>query len=279
MGSPPASHAMPEALDNLPLYLTLGSLAALLLGVAKAGFGGSIGLLAVPMMIYACGGDAVLATGIMLPVLMACDLGAVVKWRGQWQGQRVARLIPGVLIGIIAATVLLWAVERAESQAGRDASQAVMKLGIGLIALGFVGLQIYRWARKRVGTYKPGPLQGAAVGTVAGVTSTFAHSAGPVVAMYMLPQRMPKHHYVATMAFTFFLVNWMKVPTYVWLGRITPANLLAGAVLLPGVVGGIGLGAFLHHRLGQRSFTGIVYVLLAGAGVDLTIKGISALTR
>ena len=43
-------------------------------------------------------------------------------------------------------------------------------------------------------------------------------------------------------------------------------------MLMPAVIAGTLLGVFLHHRVGKRSFTAIVYSLLALAGVHLCIK-------
>ena len=61
-------------------YLILGTLATVLFAVAKAGFGGGLGLLSVPLMIYACAGDVRQALGIMLPLLIAGDYVAFIAW-------------------------------------------------------------------------------------------------------------------------------------------------------------------------------------------------------
>ena len=49
------------------------------------------------------------------------------------------------------------------------------------------------------GTFKPNHRIGAPFGIAAGVTSTFAHGAGPVVTMFLVPQRLPKQIFVGTM--------------------------------------------------------------------------------
>ncbi|MFP4106808.1 MAG: sulfite exporter TauE/SafE family protein [Phycisphaerae bacterium] len=268
---------LPAELSNLTLFLALGAIAAMLFSIAKAGFGGSIGLLAVPVMIYACGGDSPLAIGIMLPLLITCDFVAVFKWWRKWNTRSASILLPGAVTGIILGFTAMWGMEQLETEGGQDLADAALKLGIGLIALLFVILQAIRALRSKPLPFKPVWWQGSAVGTVAGFTSSLAHSAGPVVAMYMLPQQMTKGQYVATTVFTFWLVNLMKVPVYVALGRINTGTLSAGLMLFPAVVAGTLLGVFLHRKVGRKQFNVIVYVLLTLAAADLIYKGITGL--
>ena len=64
--------------------------------------------------------------------------------------------------------------------------------------------------------------------TVAGTTSTLGHAAGPVVAMYMLPQQMPKGRYVATTA----LLASRRLRTESWRRVFTLAAVMAAAFLM-----------------------------------------------
>jgi len=40
-------------IENVWMFLLLGSVSAMLVSMAKAGFGGSIGILSMPLMVYA----------------------------------------------------------------------------------------------------------------------------------------------------------------------------------------------------------------------------------
>ncbi len=268
---------LPAEVGSLPAFLVLGCLAAMLVSVAKGGFGGSIGLLAGPIMIYACGGNARFALGLMLPLLIACDQVSLASWWRKWNLRSVLLLLPGAVVGIALGTAALWGFGQLDSGGQKQATNAWIQMGMGAIALGFVVLQAIRSLRTKPAAFRPVFWQGALIGTTAGFTSTLAHAAGPIVTMYMLPQRMPKGRYVATTVLYYWIGNLMKLPSYIALGLLGADSLRAAGVLAPAVVAGTLLGIFLHRRLGKRPFTGIVYVLLTLAGADLIRKAVTIL--
>jgi hypothetical protein len=261
---------------SIAVFLAVGSLSAILFSMAKAGFGAGIAILSVPLMVYACGG-ARLALGIMLPILIAADYVAVAHWWRKWNWPAVLRMLPGATTGVVLAWTALKLVAHFGEAGGEETVEAALKLGIGVIAVAFVLLQIARKLRRRPLTFRPVFWQAAGAGGVAGLTSTLGHAAGPVTAMYLLSQNMPKGRYVATTALFFWLLNQIKLPFYLELGLIHPASLTAGAALLPAIAVGAFLGVFLHRRIGQRQFDGVVYTLLAIAGGHLIYKGIASL--
>jgi uncharacterized membrane protein YfcA len=268
---------IPEGVSNVPLFLALGAVAAALFSMAKAGFGGSVALLSTPLMIYAAG-DSKLALGIMLPMLIAADYAAAISWLRQWDLRQAMRLLPGMLVGVAAAWGLMAYLKSVEAASSQRVSDGAMRLAVGVVALAFVGLQVLRWLRKDSLAFRPSGWHSAGFGTLAGATSTLAHAAGPVVAMYLLPQQMPKGRYVATTAIVFWVLNQVKLVPYACLGMVNSQTLGAGLILLPAVVAGAVLGVLLHRRLGNRQFTGIIYVLLALTGAQLIFEGVQKLT-
>jgi hypothetical protein len=193
-----------EQVPNPWLFLTLGGLSVMIMAMAKAGFGGAVGLLSIPLMIIACGGNAPSATGMMLPILVACDYVILATWWGRWRWDVVRRLLPGAAVGILigwAALYLMGVGDGAFDGGGAEREKiasAYLKLCIGVISLFFVAFQAIQALRKEPVTFRPVFWQATGAGTAAGFTSTLAHAAGPVTAMYLLPQRMPKEQYVAT---------------------------------------------------------------------------------
>ncbi len=268
---------VPAELNNLALFLAVGSVAAMLFSMAKAGFGGSVGLLAVPLMIFACGGNSKLAIGIMLPILIAADYVAFATWIGKWNLRAVMMLLPGAAVGIAAGWAVLHAIGELRAAGGGESANAWLKLGVGAIALSFVALHVMRSLRGKPLTFKPVLWQGTVAGAAAGVSSTLAHAAGPIIAMYMLPQQMPKGRYVASTALFFWIANQAKLIPYFAEDMINTGTLGAGLLLLPAIAAGGLLGKLLHNRVNQTQFTTIVYGLLALAGGWLIWQGAASL--
>jgi hypothetical protein len=268
---------VPADIDNLALFLAVGSVSAMLVSMAKAGFGGSVGLLSTPLMIFACGGNSKLAMGIMLPILIAADYVAFAAWIGKWNWRAVGMLLPGAAAGIAAGWAVIHALAGTRAAGGHDPSSAWLNVGVGAIALAFVALHVVRSLRGKPLTFRPAFWQAAAAGAAAGATSTLAHAAGPVVAMYMLPQQMPKGRYVASTALFFWIANQAKLIPYIAEDMINTSTLGAGLMLVPAIAAGGLLGKLLHNRVNQAQFNGIVYGLLALAGIWLAWQGAAGL--
>ena len=275
----PAFVLLPQGLDSPAGFLLLGSISVILIGIAKGGFAGSIGLLSTPIMIAACGGDSRLAVAIMLPLLIACDQVALVKWWRRWNLRPIKLLLGGAVVGIAAGAVALAHLRRLEQAGGKVTANASLTFAIGAIAICFVIVQALRSLRSRPLAFRPVLWQGSCFGAAAGLTSTLTHGAGPITAMYLLPQQMPKETYVASTVLYYWIGNLLKLPVYILLARLDMVAVKAGVVLVPAAVAGTLLGVFLHRRVGQKQFNVIVYSLLALAGGYLMYTGAGALLR
>lgn len=276
---PLAWSLIPAEVHNVAVFLVLGGLSAMLVSAAKAGFGGTIGVLSFPIMVYAYGGDAMLAAGTTLPLLVATDVVAIAGWWGKWNGRAAWMMLPGAIAGIAAGAAVLWGLRHlgGSGQAGSAVANAALMLIVGVISVGFVVLQVVQAVRGRLIAFRPVAWQGAAAGAAAGVTSTLAHAAGPVATMYLLPQQMPKGSYVATTVLFFAIVNQVKLIPYIAFGLVNTTTLGAGLVLLPAVVVGAIAGLKLHGKVPQRQFTAVIYVLLALTGAHMIYTGFAKL--
>jgi uncharacterized membrane protein YfcA len=271
---------IPSGIDNVALFLIVGGLAVLLVSMAKAGFGGGVGLLSVPMMIIACGDQTQLATGIMLPILIVNDYTAIPAWWGKWSWRPVLLMLPGMAIGTAAGWLILWSFQQlgdGDRVAGQNTANAALMLGVGVIALGFVVLQIIRRRRPEPIPFRPVLWQGTCVGTAAGLTSTMAHAAGPIATIYLLPQRLAKDQFVATTLLYFWIGNQIKLIPYFFLGLLSLDAMRGALTFAPGVILGTLLGVVLNRKVGHREFMGIVYVLLALTGVHLIYGAVTKL--
>jgi uncharacterized membrane protein YfcA len=242
------------------MFWLVPCLAVLLIGMSKTGFGPGAGVLATPLVALTMPPHQ--AVGILLPVLCACDLFSMYFYRRQWHRPALFSLLPGALAGIGVGTVFL---------AVGTASEAVFKVGIGVIALLFVVFQSVRsWVASSMQAYRPKTWHGWLFGLTAGFTSTVAHAGGPPVVIYLLPQQLGRVLFVGTTVFFFAAVNYVKLIPYGWLGLLNVGNLSVSLALLPLVPVGTCLGYWLNRHMTDRVFNAVVYILLFLMGLKYT---------
>jgi uncharacterized protein len=220
-----------------------------LIGVSKAGFATGLGMLTTPLLATAM--PAHQAIGVVLPLLIASDLATLALFRRHWRIELIRWPLLGALIGIALGMLLV-----------KSVPDTALKLSIGCAGFTLTTLLIVRnfWYPARA--YAPGRLQGTGVGTLAGFTSTLAHAAGPIMALFLLAQKVDKAAFVATNGLFFTLNNLLKLPPYVGTGLINASTLKLGLHFLPTVLLGVATGWLLNRSLPQKHFNVIIYVLL-----------------
>jgi len=227
--------------------------AALCIGLSKAGFGG-VGMVAILLMAQILPARA--STGVILPMLIVADIFAVSAFRKFTVWSHLVRMLPPALIGIVCGFFLM----------PRISDQNFGPL-IGWITLTLLALMIMQKLTRRLAARAvehPGiawPL-----GWLAGVTTMLANAAGPVMTIYLLAARLPKYEFVGTAAWFFFIINVAKIPFSSALGLIKPSSLVFNAALVPAIIGGIFLGRWLLGKINQRIFEWLMIVFsLLGA--------------
>src|SRR5690606_38292036 len=86
-----------------PWFYVAAVPAVLLFGVSKGGFGGGLGIVAVPLMALTV--PVAQAAATMLPVLLAMDVVAVIAYRRVWDRRDMVILAPAALAGIVVGTL------------------------------------------------------------------------------------------------------------------------------------------------------------------------------
>jgi hypothetical protein len=249
--------------------LCLAAFAVLFIGVAKAGFGGGLGMLVTPLCVLAFGPAT--AIGILLPLLCAGDAFSLWHYWRRWRAENLKYLLPGVVVGVVTGVQLVG-----------QCSPRQLNFVIGLLAVLFAGFQITKDRLFRsTGTFTPNHRVGIPCGIGMGVTSTFAHGAGPLGAMFLLPQRLPKEIFVGTNVLVFAWVNWIKLPffcvdrslinlpVFAPHALITPATLLTSATFFPLVPVGVWLGVWLNRHVSEAVFLKVIYATLLVTGLQL----------
>jgi uncharacterized membrane protein YfcA len=228
-------------------------LAALSVGVSKAGFGG-VGVIQVYLMAELFGKESV---GILLPMLIVADLMVFPAYRKHGSWPPVWKLLWPALIGMTAGFFLLdWMPEN------------LAKPLIGIIILTMAGLQLVRkWKPESFSVFAESKSYGAGAGVVAGFATMVANAAGPVFQLFLISRKIPKMELVGIGVRFFLLVNLIKLPFTGGLGMTTVDSLLFNLKLVPIILLGVVVGKWMLVRVSQLWFERIVlgFAIFAGS--------------
>jgi uncharacterized membrane protein YfcA len=256
-------------------------LAVFLIGVTKSGFGSGVGLMIVPMTVMALGhtpfGSQV-ALGLMLPLLIAGDLIAVWQYRRLFSLDVVKKLLPGTFAGVVLGGLLLWWFHKVGSR-NDVLLRGLIKVEVALESIVLVALHWWRVWRGQALHVVPTPMRSTITGLAAGVSSTLAHAAGPIIALYLLPQKLERQLFVGTCAIYFFILNTAKLPAYWGTKMFSRPVLLLSLYTLPLVVAGALFGFWVNRKMNDAMFSRIVYILTFALGWWLLYDGIRDLVR
>jgi uncharacterized membrane protein YfcA len=260
--TPPETGTPPPEIGPRP-HVTplLPYLGAFIIGLSKAGFAAGLGMLTTPLVAAAM--PARTAIGLVLPLLCVADaMSAAIYWR-KWDLAAVRSPLAGALLGIVFGMLFVTKV-----------SNRTLTLAIGIVGLLMTLLLIVRARWFPHATYKPRLADSLAIGMACGFSSTIAHAAGPIFALFLLAQRVSKEVFVASNAIFFIVINLLKVPPYTMSGLINQDTLRQGVALLPMIPLGVFAGWAANRMLPQRHFDVIVYVLLLMTSLQLIVSSL-----
>lgn len=260
--------AIPPQIAPWVYYLCMGA-AVLILGISKAGFGGGTGILAIPLMSLVVGPAGML--GMMVPLLIACDIFANFHYIGEYDWSKLGGLLIGALIGVGAGTVILFVLRGMPP----EEFARIMNLLVGAICLGVVGMQSWQLTGRSIPTLASHPLSAGAVGLTAGTVSTVNNSAGPILTIYLLHEKLPKRIMVGSLLLYTLIINAAKVPTYVALGLINWHTLYDSIWFIPLIPAGTIVGAWLNKRVCEKPFAAILYIAAGAAAAVMVYKAIA----
>jgi uncharacterized membrane protein YfcA len=264
---------IPPGISPTWYYLGMG-LAVLITAVSKSGFGGGVGVLAIPLMVMIVGSKAML--GIILPVFIACDLLSNLHYFGEYDWGRLRWLLPGAAVGVAAGTLVLWWMnKRPPQQFDRD-----MSLIIGAICLSVVLWQLYRLTGRELPTLPPHPASAVSVAFVAGAVSTLNNASGPIITVYLLQEKLEKRVLVGTMLLYTLIINTVKLPTYLYpippdhTGLINSRTLADSIWFIPLIPIGTLIGAWMNRRIAEKPFAIVMYVATAITAAQMVWKSV-----
>ena len=230
------------------LQLTALCVSAVLCGINKTGIPG-LGLL--PVIILTAVFPAGRATGLQLVMLCMADLIAISYYRRCADWHLVFRLLPCTVAGLVLGAFVL-----------RFCGDVGLRRGIGIILLALSALSFVRrkyWKPEKIPNSLPFVI---GVGLAAGFTTLVANAAGPIMSLYLLAMRLPKEKYVGTAAWLFMIMNYIKLPVFIWQGRITADSFMAALPMIPLVIAGGVLGIVALKKLSLTLFERIIEILV-----------------
>lgn len=238
-------------------FFALAIPAVIFAGVSKGGFGSGGAFAATPLLALVM--EPGQAIGLMLPLLILMDIGALKAFWKKWDVVATKALIKGSILGVLIGTFLYG-----------YADPNVFKFLIGTVAIAFVIFQLAK-ARGLIPPAKKPMTEraGMVAGALAGFTSFISHAGGPPAAIYLLSRGMTKTSYQATTVIVFFVVNVIKVGPYYAIGLFSKETFQAILYLAPFAIIGVYLGVYFHGLIREKVFFGVTYVLLMVTGSKL----------
>jgi uncharacterized membrane protein YfcA len=243
------------------LFMAVAAFAVFFVGVAKAGFGGMIGSLAMPLV--ATFSDIATAISVLFPTYFVMDV--IVAWIYR-------KSVPWGLMWPMAAAGVVGAILGAFAFRLIDPPYLAMFLGAMSM---FIGLRFF-WQQRFLPDI-PNASQDPSVrrwprliglNGASGFTRFFLMGEAPIQVL-LLPFRLAPQIYVSLLVWFFFMVNAVKVPIVIGMGIVTLDSIWISALLLPVMPFGIFFGKYINSRLPKEPFYVVVHVLLIILGVYL----------
>ena len=239
----------------LQLFVAVGILFLAQMVYVVFGFGSGLIALGTLALFFTDMRDVVV---LLLLVNLPAEAGIVFRsWR-EITWRRSGLFLVGIFAGIPMGTYVL--------QAGSPAI-LLTSLGSFLVVVGLVFLFLPENAKVDWPAWSAPP-----IGAVAGVLSGLFGTAGPPLIVYYHLSGMGRHAFRGNLMALFLAMTFVRVPSYVVGGLVTPERLWSGVILLPVALMGAWVGNHIHLQLSEKLFRKMVSVLLAVIGLLLVAR-------
>ena len=258
------------ALDPTSTDWMLFIFAAICIGMTKAGISG-LSVMVGPIMADIFPAKA--SVGLVLGLLITADLGAIVYYRKHPNWKAISKLLPWSIAGVAIGYFCMDMVNDKQ-----------LKPIIGFVVLSLLIVNYYVNRIKKIKSAKgedfdrefeekfhAHPTVAAIFGLTAGITTMMANAAGPVMMLYLLASGFPKNKFIATNAFIFFVLNWIKVPFHLKLGTVTMESFTMDLFAIPAVIAGLIIGVLIVKKISQKVFYNLAQAMAAISSIKLLI--------
>ncbi|MFT6289034.1 MAG: putative membrane protein YfcA [Halieaceae bacterium] len=242
-----------------PLFYVLCVPAVLLYGISKGGFGGSVAVLAVPLMALIM--SPTQAAAILLPLLVVMDIVVLKTYWGCYDRRALQLMLPGAMVGIAIGYFTAGSM-----------NDDHMRILVGTLALVFGVQSLMGWMSRASARHNG--FAATAFSTLAGFTSFSIHAGAPPFQMYLVPKNLKPLIYAGTSGVFFASVNAVKLVPYYSLGQFSSENLIYSLTLAPLAPIGVLIGHYLVKRTDPKIYYGIISIFLMVVGIKLLWEGL-----
>jgi len=257
-----------EILETSPEYFWfLAVLAVLAVSISKAGFGGAMGSLSVPILIFILPPKQ--ALGVLLPLFLVTDVWVVYIWRNMLEKRILLVMCTFGIIGQIVGWLLF-----------DYLNDQILTGLIGSIAL--ITAFNYAWRRIRpmnktsveiaISVSKRIFQRGAMWCGLSGISSFVSLSGGIPAQIFLLPHGLARQSFVGTLCVYFFVINIVKIPFYIEIGIFSEATFTISLWLLLVIPIGVFIGKTLNTLLSDKIFYDISHLCLLAMGTKLLLS-------
>jgi uncharacterized membrane protein YfcA len=238
-----------------PHFWAFAAVVALAFSVeATAGFGATMIAVALGVHLF--------PLGKLLPVFVPLNI-LVSSWlaiRGRRFVDRrllLVRILPRMGLGLAVGLLIF-----------ESAPHDLLRRVFGVFVVLLASLELLRIARGHQDDPGVTPRAAPAALVGAGVIHGMFSTGGPLVVWALGRSLTGKRAFRATLACVWLVLASCLTLAYATNDRIDTGTLSATAALVPVLAVALSIGEWAHHRLDERRFRLVVYVLLLGAGAS-----------
>ncbi len=197
------------------------------------------------------------STGVLLPLLIVGDILAVIYYNRHAQWKILLKFLPWMILGVLSGVMI-----------GKNLNEELFKNLMSIIIIISVIIMVW-WERSQKNIPQKMWFAGL-TGTAAGITTMVGNLAGAFANIYFLAMRIPKHQFIGTAAWLFFIVNLFKVPFHIFSWEtIDSTSLLQDAYLAPIVVIGFFIGVKIVSWFNEKAYRNFILLVTAIAALIL----------
>jgi uncharacterized protein len=239
-----------------PTLVTVGLIVTLGYTVyGVTGFGAAI--VALPLLAH------FLPLRFAVPMMLVFDLitGVLLglKNRGHLDRSELLRLLPFLLVGMVAGATLL-----------AKAPERWLMILLGGFVLGYASLNLLRKSKPALISTK----WAIPAGAIGGVFTAMYGTGGPIYTMYLARRLHDKSVLRATIGILILIAAVARLVLFTASGFYSQHGLLPLAfALVPCALAGYLAGSHLHVRLPAQRVAQVIWLLLVGGGASLLWRG------